>query len=86
MQKYIGREKRHTTQFKQTRQVEEKNQKVLAKEGILKKYQYWIKQDKRINEIKSYHQVSGEYMKTYPQSDGKRSKIWEVREHSRKDE
>ena len=57
-------------------QLEEINQKVLAKEGILKRYRQRVKQYRQNrtfqnNERKFYQQLGGGDMKTYQQPDAK---------------
>ena len=59
--------------------LEETNQKVLAKEGRLKRYRATINQCRQnrnfqINERKFYQQVGKEWAKTYQQLDAKKAK------------
>ena len=66
--------KEKSTQRKITIQLEEINQKVLAKEGRLKRYRQKVKQYRQNrtfqnNEKKFYLQVGGDDMKAYEQSD-----------------
>ena len=65
-----------TTREKLTIQLEEINQKVLAKEGRLKIYRQRVKQYRQNrtfqnNERKFYHQLGGDYNKTHQQPDAK---------------
>ena len=60
-------------------QLEERNQKILAKEGRLKIYQDRVKQYNQIrtfqnNERKFYQQLGGEPLNTYQQLDAKEAK------------
>ena len=75
----IRNRKEKTTQEKITIQLEEINQKVLAKEGSLKRYRQRVKkyrQNRRFqnNERKSYQQLGGDDNKTYQQPDGPKNK------------
>ena len=74
-----------------TTQLEEINQKILAKEKRLKRYQDNVKQYKQNRTIENkekyfYCQVGGEYTRTAQQPDAKEakqfwSKIWKQKEH-----
>ena len=87
-----GGKKEQTTWGKITVQLEEINQKILAKEGWLKRYRQRVKQyrQNRIfqnNERKFYQQLGGSDMKTYQQPDAKETerfwaKIWEPKKHN----
>ena len=73
-------------------QLEEINQKVLAKEGRLKRYRQRVKQHRQNrtfqnNERKFYQQLGGSDTKTYQQSDVKETerfwtKIWQPKKHN----
>ena len=73
-------------------QLEEINQKVLAKEGRLKRYRQRVKQYRQNrtfqnNERKFYQQLGGSDTKTYQQQDAKETerfwtKIWEPKKHN----
>ena len=77
-------------------QLEETNQKVVVKEGRLKRYRDRTKQYRQNrtfqnSERKFYQPVSGEQAKTYQQLDEKEekrfwSKIWERKDHNKKAE
>ena len=77
-------------------QLEEINQKIMTKEGRLKRHRDRVKQynKNRIlqnNERKIYQKLGGEYTRTYRQPDAKEanqcwSKIWERKVHNRKAE
>ena len=78
-----------TTQEKLTIQLEEIYQKVLAKEGRLKRY----RQNRTFqnNERKFYQQLGGDDNKTYQQSNAKETerfwtKIWQRKQHNEKAE
>ena len=60
-------------QAKRTTQVEKINQKILAKEGRLKRYRERVKQNRTFqnNERKFYLQDGGECMRTFQQPDAK---------------
>ncbi len=84
----ISRNKnKHPTQEKTTVQFEEINQKVLAKEGRLKRYRQRVKQYRQnrtlqIDERKFYQQLGGSDTKLYQPPDAKESerfwtKIWQ---------
>ena len=83
----IRNRKEKTTQEKLTIQLEEINQKVLAKEGNLKRYRQRVKQYRQNrtfqnNERKFYQQLEGDDSKTYQQPDAKETqrfwtKIWQ---------
>ena len=84
----INRNKKEkTTQEKLTMQLKEIYQKVLAKEGRLKRYRQRVKQYRQNrtfqnNERKFYQQLEGYDNKTYQQSDAKGTqrfwtKIWQ---------
>ena len=91
-----GKRMKKTTQEKVTVQLEEINQKVMAKEGRLKKYWQRVKQYKQNrtfqnNERKFYPHLGGHDTKTYQQLDAKESehfwtKIWQPKKHSEKAE
>ena len=71
-----GGEKEQDTWGKITVQLEEINQKVLAKEGRLKRYRQRVKQYRQNrsfqnNERKFYQQLGGSGTKTYQQPDAK---------------
>ena len=81
-----GNKKELATQEKITVQLEEINQKVLAKEGRLKRHRQRVKQYRQNrtfqnNERKFYQQLGGSDTKTYKQTDAKETerfwtKIW----------
>ena len=83
-------------QGKITIKLGEINQKLLAKEGKLKKYRQRVKQYRQNrtfqnNERKSYQQVGGYDMKIYQQPDARETeqfwtKIWKPSEHYEKAE
>ena len=83
------KKKGNMTRKKQTIQLEEINQKVLAKKGRLKRYRWRVKQNrqKRIfqnNERKFYEQAGGDDTKSYQQLDVKETerfwtKIWQLK-------
>ena len=85
-----------TTQEKLTIQLEEIYQKVLAKEGRLKRYRQRVKQYRQNrtfqnNERKFYQQLGGDDNKTYQQPNGKETerfwtKIWQPKQHNEKAE
>ena len=91
-----GKRMEKTTREKITVQLEEINQKVLAKEGRLKRYRQRVKQyrQNRIfqnNERKFYQQLGGHDTKTYQQPDAKETeqfwtKIWQPKKHNEKAE
>ena len=77
----ISGKKEPAAQEKITVQLEEINQKVLAKEGRLKRYRQKVKQYRQNktfqnNERKFYQQLGGSNTKTYQQPDAKK-KIWQ---------
>ena len=84
--------KEQATWEKITVQLEEINQKVLAKEGRLKRYRQRVKQYRQNrtfqnNERKFYQQLGGSDTKTYQQPDAKETerfwaKIWEPKKHN----
>ena len=85
---------RKVTGLEQKIQLEEINQKVLAKKKRkLKRYRYrakWYRQNRTFqnNERKFYLKVGGEWAKTYKQLDAREakrfcSKIWERRDHNK---
>ena len=83
--------KEKATQGKITIQLEEINQKVLAKEGRLKRYRQRVKQNKQNSERKFYQQMGGDDTKTYQPLDASETeqcwtKIWQTREHYKKAE
>ena len=88
--------KKKATEEKITTQLEEINQKVLAKEGRLKRYRQRIKQYRQNgtfqnNERKFYQQVGGDGTNSYQQPDARETeqfwcKIWRPREHNKKAE
>ena len=73
-------------------QLEEINQKVLAKEGRLKRYRQRVKQNRlnrtfQNNERKFYQQLGEHDTKTYQQPDVKETerfwtKIWQPKKHN----
>ena len=86
-----------TTREKITVQLEEINQKVLAKEGRLKRYRQRVKQYRQNrtfqnNERKFYQQLVGVHdIKTYQQPDARETerfwtKIWQPKKHNEKAE
>ena len=85
-----------TTREKITVQLEEINQKVLAKERRLKRYRQRVKQYRQNrtfqnNERKFYQQLGGHDTKTYQQSDARETerfwtKIWQPKKHNEKAE
>ena len=92
----IRNRKEKITQEKITIQLEEINQKVLAKEGRLKRYRQRVKQYRQnrtfqINGRKFYQQLGGDYNKTYQQLDAKETqrlwtKIWQPKTYNEKAE
>ena len=84
--------KEQATRGKITVQLEEINQKIVAKEGRLKRYRQRVKQYRQNrtfqnNESKFYQQLGGSDMKTYQQPDAKETerfwaKIWEPKKHN----
>ena len=88
--------KEKTTQGKLTIQLEEIYQKLLAKEGRLKRYRQRVKQYRQNrtfqnNERKFYQQLRGDDNKTYQQPDAKETerfwiKIWQPKQHNEKAE
>ena len=86
-----GNKKEQATQEKITVQLEEINQKVLAKEGSLKRYRQRVKQYRQNrtfqnNKRKFYQQLGGSDTKTYQQPDAKETerfwtKIWQLKKH-----
>ena len=88
----ISRKKEQATQGKITVQLEEINQKVMAKEGKLKRYRQRVKQYRQNrtfqnNERKFYQQLRGSDTKTYQQPDIKETerfwtKIWQQKKHN----
>ena len=84
--------KEHATWGKITVQLEEINQKILAKEGRLKRYRQRVKQYRQNrtfqnNERKFYQKLGGDDSKTYQQPDAKETerfwaKIWESKKHN----
>ena len=87
--------KEKATRGKIRTELEEINQKVLAKEGRLKRYRQSLKQCRKNrtfqnNERKFYQQL-GDDTKTYQQPDAKATdrfwtKIWQPRKHNKKNE
>ena len=85
-----------TTREKITVQLEEIKQKVLAKEGILKRYRQRVKQYRQNrafqnNKRKFYLQLGGHDTKTYLQPDARENerfwtKIWQPKKHNKKAE
>ena len=81
----ISRNRKKTTQQKLKKQLEEINQKVLAKEGRLKRFRERVKQYRQNrtfqnNERKLYQQLGEDYNKTYQQPDAKETQwfwIWQ---------
>ena len=92
----ISRKKEQATWRKITVQLGEINQKVLAKEGRLKRYRQRVKQYRQNrtfqnNERKFYQQLGGSDTKTYQQPDIKETerfwiKIWEPKKHNENSE
>ena len=88
--------KEKTTQEKLTIQLEEIYQKVMAKEGRLKRYRQRVKQYRQNrtfqnNERKFYQQLGGDDNKTYQQLNAKETerfwtKIWQPKQHNEKAE
>ena len=88
----ISGKKEQATWEKITVQLEAINQKVMAKEGILKRYRQRVKQYRQNrtfqnNERKFYQQVGGSDLKTYQQSNIKETerfwtKIWQPKKHN----
>ena len=78
---------------RKTAQLEEINQKVLAKEGRLKRYRQSVKQYRQNrtfqnNERKFYQQLGGHDTKTYQQPDAKETewfwtKIWQPKNNEK---
>ena len=73
---YVGTKRKKAKRGKITVQLEEKTQKVLAKEGRLKIYQQMVKQYRQNrtfqnNERKFYQQLREDDAKTYQQPDAK---------------
>ena len=91
-----GGKKEQASWGKITVQLEEINQKVLAKEGRLKRYRQRVKpyrQNRTFqnNERKFYQLLGGSDMKTYQQPDAKETelfwtKIWEPKKHNENSE
>ena len=91
-----GKRMEKTTREKITVQLEEINQKVLAKEGRLKRYRQRVKQYRQNrtfqnNERKCYQQIGGHNIKTYLQPDARETerfwtKIWQPKKHNEKAE
>ena len=85
-----------TTQEKLTIQLEEIYQKVLAKEGRLKRYRQRVRQYRQNrtfqnNERKFFRQLGGDDNKTYQQPNAKETerfwtKIWQPKQHNEKAE
>ena len=77
-----GKRMEKTTREKITVQLEEINQKVLAKEGRLKRYRQRVKQYRQNrtfqnNERKFYQQLGGHDTKTYQQPDSRKTeRFW----------
>ena len=90
------REREEKDNKKQMIKLEEIHQKVLAKEGRLKRYRdriqkYGQNRTFQTNEKKFYQQIGGECTKTYQQSHAREaklflSKIWERGDNNRKAE
>ena len=77
-----GNRMEKTTRENITVQLEEKTQKVLEKEGRLKRYRQRVKQYKQNktfqnNERNFYLQLGGHDIRTYQQLDAKETKIWQ---------
>ena len=91
-----GHRMEKTTREKIILQLKEINQKVLVKEGRLKRYRQRVKQYKQNrtfqnNERKFYQQLGGHDTKTYQQRDPKETehfwtKIWQPKKHNEKAE
>ncbi len=79
-----GKRMEKTTREKITVQLEEINQKVLAKEGRLKRYRQRVKQYRQNrtfqnNERKFYQQLGGHDTKTYQQPDARETEqFWKL--------
>ena len=96
MLEYVGTKRKRQHEKKITVQLEEINQKVLAKEGRLKRYRQRVKQYRQNrtlqnNERKFYQQLGEDNSKTYQQPDAKEAElfwkeIWQPKEHNRKAE
>ena len=92
----IIRNRKNTTLEKLTIQLEEINQKVLAKEGRLKRYRQRVKQYRqnrtfKNNERKFYQQLERDDNKTYQQLDARETqwfwtKIWQPKIHNERAE
>ena len=92
----IRNRKEKTTHEKPTILLKEINQKVLAKEGWLKRYQQRVRQYRQNrtfqnNERKFYQQLGGYYSKTYQEPDAKETqqfwtKICQPKKHKEKAE
>ena len=88
--------KEKTTQEKLTVQLEEIHQKVLAKEGRLKRYRQRVEQYRQNrtfqnNERKFYQQLGGDDKQTHQQPNAKETerfwtKIWQPKQHNEKAE
>ena len=75
-----GGEKEQATWGKITVQLEEINQKILAKEGRLKRYRQKVKQ---YRQNKTFQQLGGSDTKTYQQPDAKETeRFWEAKKHN----
>ena len=91
----ISGEKERATRGEIIVQLEEINQKVLAKEGRVKRYRQRVKQYRQNrtfqnNERKFYQQMGGSDTKTYQQPDIKETerfwtKIWQPKKHNEND-
>ena len=88
----ISKKKEQATRGKITVQLEEINQKVLVKEGRLKRYRQRVKQYRQsrtfqTNERIFHQQLGGSYTKTYQQPDIKEAerfwaKIWQPKKNN----
>ena len=86
-----GKRMEKTTQEKMTVQLEEINQKILAKEGRLKRYRQRVKQYRQNrtfqnNDRKFYQLLGGHDTKTYQQPDVKETEQFWKKRHNEKAE
>ena len=91
-----GKRMEKRTREKITVKLEEINQKILAKEGRLKRYRqmvkpYWQNRTFQNNERKFYQQLGRHDTKTYQQPDARETerfwtKIWQPKKHNEKAE
>ena len=88
-----GEKKEQATWGRIIVQLAKIKQKILAKEGRLKRYRQRVKQYRQNktfenNERKYYQRLGGSYTKTYQQPDAKETgrfwaKIWEPKKHNK---